>query len=83
MDFYGINTKDTITADGAPDLGESGSPFTTLYGEATYAQWGDLAEKYKTKEAYDPGTVICVSSNPKSKSFCKDSFLNSSSSEVS
>lgn len=66
MDFYGINTKSTITADSTPDLGETGAGngFGTLYGEATSAQWGDLAEKYKSKVAYDPGTVVCVSPDP-------------------
>lgn len=52
----------SITAGaGTPDLGTVGSPFGTLYGEATYALWGDLAEKYRVKEFCDPGTVMCVS----------------------
>ena len=60
MDFYGVNVKDDITGEGTPDLGTVGSPFGTLYGEATSAQWGDLAEKYRSKEVCDPGTVMCV-----------------------
>jgi len=34
---------------------------TTLNGTATYATWGDLAEKYLCKSKCDVGTVICVS----------------------
>ena len=46
MDFFGINLKANVTADGAPDLGTVGNPMGILYGESTSAQWGDLAEKY-------------------------------------
>ena len=64
MDFYGVNVKDDITGEGTPDLGTVGDPFGTLYGEATSAQWGDLAEKYCSKETHDPGTVMCVTPDP-------------------
>ena len=61
MDFYGINTKADITAEGTPDLGDVGDTFGTMYGQATSAQWGDLAEKYACKGKCDQGTVMCVS----------------------
>ena len=61
MDFFGINLKADVTAEGAPDLGTLGNPMGTLHGEATSAQWGDLAEKYTCKGECDKGTVICVS----------------------
>ena len=31
-----------------------------MYGEATSAQWGDLAEKYSCKGQCEPGTVMSV-----------------------
>jgi hypothetical protein len=65
MDFYGINLKADVTADGTPDVGTALSPLGTIYGEVTAAQWGDLAEKYTCKEECEPGTVICVSRDPK------------------
>jgi len=34
---------------------------TTLNGTATYAKWGDLAEKYLCTGVCDKGTVICAS----------------------
>jgi hypothetical protein len=61
MDFYGINLKENVTAEGTPDLGTVGDPMGTLYGEATSAQWGDLAEKYTCKGECDKGTVMAVS----------------------
>lgn len=64
MDFYGINVKANVTAESAPDLGTSGDPFGEMHGEATSAQWGDLAEKYRCAEGCEPGTVMCVSKNP-------------------
>lgn len=74
MDFYGINLKDDVTAEGTPDLGTVGDPMGTLHGEATSAQWGDLAEKYTCKCDCEgdtckcdcsPGTVMCVSKDDK------------------
>ncbi len=61
MDFYGINAKADVTADGAPDLGTVGNPFGDMHGEATSSQWGDLAEKYTCKGECTEGTVMCVS----------------------
>jgi len=64
MDFYGINVKQDVTAEGTPDLGTSSNPFGEMHGEATSAQWGDLAEKYTCAEGCESGTVMCVSKNP-------------------
>jgi len=64
MDFYGINTKANITASGTPDLGSSGNPFNDLFGCASSAEWGDLAEKYKCKGDFEKGSVMCVSKDP-------------------
>ncbi len=66
MDFYGINLKADITADGTYDIGTVGNPIGVVYGESTSAQWGDLAEKFtcKCEEGAcdcDEGTVVCVS----------------------
>ena len=61
MDFYGINIKSDVTAEGTPDLGTVGSPMGILYGEATSARWADLAEKYTCKGECEKGTVMCVS----------------------
>jgi len=61
MDYYDINLKTTVTAEGSPDLATPGSPMGILYGEATSAQWGDLAERYTCKGECDKGTVMCVS----------------------
>jgi len=63
MDFYGINLKNDVTAESTPDLGTAISPMGTLYGEATSAQWGDLAEKYTCKEKCAKGTVMCICSD--------------------
>jgi len=61
MDFYGINVKQDVTAEGTPDLGTSSNPFGEMHGEATSAQWGDLAEKYNCRDICEEGTVMCVS----------------------
>lgn len=61
MDFYGINAKADVTAEGAPDLGTDISPFGELNGEASSSLWGDLAEKYLCKGECTKGTVMCVS----------------------
>lgn len=61
MDFFGINIKADVTAEGTPDLGTVGNPMGTLHGLATSAQWGDLAERYTCKGECDKGTVMCVS----------------------
>jgi hypothetical protein len=64
MDFYGINAKADITAESSPDIGTVGDPFGEMHGEATSAQWADLAEKYRTKGEHEKGTVMCVSKDP-------------------
>lgn len=61
IDGQDYNVTGDITGTGAPNIGTGGSPFGTFYGQATSAQWGDLAEKYRTKELYESGTVVCVS----------------------
>jgi hypothetical protein len=61
MDFFGINLKADVTAEGTPDLGTIGNPMGILHGEATSAQWADLAEKYTCKGECVKGTVMCVS----------------------
>ena len=66
MDAPDVYITNQLHGIGTPNIGTSGSRFGTVYatifnGEATAAQWGDLAEKYKTKELYESGTVICVS----------------------
>lgn len=64
MDFYGINAKANITAESSPDIGTASDPFGEVHGEATSSQWGDLAEKYRTKGEHEKGTVMCVSKDP-------------------
>ena len=61
MDFFGINLKADVTAEGTPDIGTVGDPCGIIYGEASSAQWGDLAEKYTCRGECDKGTVMCVS----------------------
>jgi len=61
MDFYGINLKADVTAEGTPDIGTVAHPLGTVHGRATSAQWGDLAEKYRCKGEISKGTVMCVS----------------------
>lgn len=61
MDFYGINLKADVTAEGSPDIGTVGDPMGIIYGESTSSQWGDLAEKYRCKGECTEGTVMGVS----------------------
>lgn len=63
MDFYGINAKADVTAEGSPDLGTVGNPFGDMHGEATSALWGDLAEKYLCKGETSKGMVMSVSTD--------------------
>lgn len=60
MDYYGINIVADVSAEGSPDIASVSSPIGTMYGEATSAQWGDLAEKYSCKGNCEPGTVMSV-----------------------
>jgi len=82
MDFYGINLKDDVTAESTPDLGTVGNPMGTLYGEATSAQWGDLAEKYTCECEGDEcncneGTVMCVSKGKADTEACSEDLSTS------
>ena len=52
-------TGDTIpSADATYDLGSASNGWQTIYGEATSAQYADLAEKYEADADYEPGTVV-------------------------
>ena len=44
--------------DATYDLGSSSKGWATIYGEATSAQYADLAEKYEADADYAPGTVV-------------------------
>ena len=44
--------------DATYDLGSSSKGWATIYGEATSAQYADLAEKYEADAEYAPGTVV-------------------------
>jgi hypothetical protein len=43
---------------GSYNLGASGNGFATLYGNATSANYADLAENYQADAEYIPGTVL-------------------------
>lgn len=43
---------------GGINIGSSGSPFATLYGTATSAQYADLAERFASDVTYPEGTVV-------------------------
>jgi len=45
-------------ADGTRNLGSVTKGWATIYGEATSAQYADLAEKYEADADYEPGTVV-------------------------
>jgi len=72
MDFYGINVLDDITAEGAPDIGTSGSPFGTVYGESSSSTYGDLAERYTCSPDVVPevGTVMEISAGDFETEIC-------------
>ena len=42
------------------DLGSTSKTFRTIYGEATTAKYGDLAEMYAGDKDYEVGTVVVV-----------------------
>jgi hypothetical protein len=44
--------------DGVGNIGASGSTFNTVFAKATSAQYADLAEIYRSDQAYEPGTVL-------------------------
>lgn len=60
--FSGSNiTATAITksgTNGTGDIGQSDNRFGTIYGEATSAQYADLAERYLADAEYQPGTVV-------------------------
>ena len=41
------------------DLGSSSLRWNTIYGQATSAQYADLAEKYVADQEIEPATVVC------------------------
>ena len=43
---------------GVGNIGASGSTFNTVFAKATSAQYADLAEIYRSDQAYEPGTVL-------------------------
>jgi hypothetical protein len=56
----GISVTGNIipTANATYTLGNATNTFTTVYAQATTAQYADLAEKYVGDAAYEPGTVV-------------------------
>ena len=45
---------------GTRDLGSSGAPFATIYGESTSAQYADVAEMFAPDAQYAPGTIVAL-----------------------
>ena len=45
---------------GTRDLGTSGAPFATIYGESTSAQYADVAEMFAPDAQYAPGTIVAL-----------------------
>jgi hypothetical protein len=43
---------------GVGNIGAAGSTFNTVFAKATSAQYADLAEIYRSDQAYEPGTVL-------------------------
>ena len=41
------------------DLGATSLRWSTIYGQATSAQYADLAENYAADQSIEPGTVVC------------------------
>ena len=48
------------STDNTYDLGSTTKTFKTIYGEATTAKYGDLAEMYAGDQEYELGTVVVV-----------------------
>lgn len=46
------------TANGTVNIGTTAAQFNTVFAKATAAQYADLAEKYKSDNYYDSGTVV-------------------------
>jgi hypothetical protein len=55
-----IDAKGSVipTVDATYDLGSASKGWSTIYGEATSAQYADLAEKYEADADYEAGTVV-------------------------
>jgi len=45
---------------GTRNLGSSGAPFATIYGESTSAQYADVAEMFAPDTQYTPGTIVAL-----------------------
>jgi hypothetical protein len=61
----GIEVKEIAKSgvDGTGNIGQSNNKFNTIHsttfsGQATTAQYADLAENYQADKAYEPGTVV-------------------------
>ena len=46
--------------DNSQDLGSGSKRWSTMYGNATSANWSDLAERYEADKYYDEGTVLAI-----------------------
>jgi hypothetical protein len=53
-----INSITKNGSNGTGDIGQSDNKYGTIYGQATSAQYADLAEKYTTDQEYEAGTVV-------------------------
>lgn len=61
--FLRRDVSDTPTADNSYDLGSNNLRWRTIYADTFYgtalrAKYADLAEKYKTDNEYEPGTIL-------------------------
>ena len=57
----GLLSVSSITktgSNGVGNIGAVGSTFNTVFAKATSAQYADLAEIYRSDQAYEPGTVL-------------------------
>jgi hypothetical protein len=57
----GLASLSSITktgTNGVGNIGAAGSTFNTVFAKATSAQYADLAEIYRSDQAYEPGTVL-------------------------
>jgi hypothetical protein len=46
--------------DNSQNLGSGSKRWSTMYGNATSANWSDLAERYEADKYYDEGTVLAI-----------------------
>jgi hypothetical protein len=57
----GLVSLSSITktgSNGVGNIGAAASTFNTVFAKATSAQYADLAEIYRSDQAYEPGTVL-------------------------